>query len=102
MYWGQDGGHGGDEKCLKAEATGFGDGLDTGCGERRGVKDDAEVFVPGNRKDAIVTYWDRKTVGGAGGGKGWEGQIKSLDLDELSWRCLVDTPVVRLSRLVYI
>lgn len=56
MYRGQDGGHGGDEKCLKAEATGFGDGLDTGCGERRGVKDDAEVFVPGNRKDATVTY----------------------------------------------
>lgn len=41
-------GHRGEEKYLKAEAIGPGDGLDTECGERRGVKDDAKVFVLGD------------------------------------------------------
>lgn len=48
---------------MKAEAIGPGDGLDTECGERRGVKDDAKVFVLGDCWDAYIEIG--KTVEGA-------------------------------------
>lgn len=86
-------------RCLGAETTRLADGLDVGCGEGKGVGDNAKVLGLGSdmcdgeigktteEQVRFVCFVLRR---------GWRWQMRSLILDNFSLGCWFGTQVVRM------